>query len=292
MLLRLWRQGSAPLKIAFVTLTSLLVLALAAIAVVSPFIASHYKNQYGGNKLAVAVPVHNDTASVAPMNLNVLADSNLIVSYVITSQPLHATYQAYPGMGRPALSIVNRDGAVTVRTNNLSRIVPDCVLNWCQHVYLPVKLTLYGPALQKFTVNGGAELDLSGLVQTNLALTAQNGSNLYIDNSYSDNLSLTAESQSSISGFDTTAQTAIIAVQNGSNVFGPATSSLKATLPANCDQTLLLLAQTPASVMLNGQAITTQDFSKNNCVSIDSPPPPPAPGDMFKSRSRVPRLPH
>jgi len=291
-LLRLWRQGSSPLKIAFATLTGVLVLTLAGISVVSPFIVSHYKNQYGGNKLSVAIPVHNSAPSITPTNLNVLADSNLIVQYVVTTEPMHATYQAYPGMGRPALSIVNQKGTMTISANNLPRVVPDCVLNWCQHVYLPIKLTLYGPALQKFTVNGGAELDLSDIVQTNLTLIAQNNSNLNIDNSYSDNLSLSAESESSISGSDTTAQTASINVQNGSDIFGPATSSLNVTLPANCDQNLLLLAQTPASVTLNGQPVTAQNFSQNTCVGIDTPPPFPGHVLRVKNRTDIPQMPH
>ena len=279
-LLRLWRHRSASLKAAFVTLAGALVLTLAGIAIVTPFIVSHYKNQYGGDKLAVAIPVHNDAASAAPASLDLFADSNLIVSYVITSQPLHATYQAYPGMGQPKLSIVNKNGAITVRTNQLSQVVPDCVLNWCQHVYLPVKVTLYGPALQRFTADGGAELDLGNLVQANLALTARNNSNLNIDNSYSDNLNLSAESGASISASDTTAQIATVSVQDNSNVFGPASSSLKATLPQNCGQTLLLLAQVPTSVTLNGQPVTTQAFSQNNCVGVDNPPP--FAGDRFR----------
>jgi phage shock protein PspC (stress-responsive transcriptional regulator) len=279
-LLRLWRQRSASLKSAFVTLAGVLVLTLAGIAIVTPFIVSHYKDQYGGDKLATAIAVHNDTASTVPTSLDLSADSNLIVSYVITSQPPRATYQAYPGMGQPKLSIVNKNGIISVRASQLSQVVPSCVLDWCQHTYLPVRVTLYGPALQKFTADGGAELDLGNLVQTNLALTARNNSNLNIDNSYSDNLSLSAESGASISAPDTTAQIATVSVQNNSNVFGPASSSLNANLPKVCDQTLLLLSQTPTSLTINGQPVTTQAFSQNNCVSVDNPPP--FAGDRFR----------
>lgn len=284
-LMRLWRRGSPTLKIAFIALISTSVLTLAGVAIASPFVVSHYKDQYGGNKLDAALPVHNDTAAITPTNLNLLAGSNLVVSYVTTSQPLHATYKAYPDMGHPAISIVSSKGTITVQASNLTKVVPSCVLNWCQHIYLPVRVTLYGPALDKFTVNGGAELDLSNLVQTNLALTAQNNSILSITNSYSGNFNLSAESGSSIDASDASAQTATINVQNFSNVFGPASSSLNATLPNNCNDTLLELAQSPTTITLNGQPITVQTLNQDNCVSLDSgapfPPVPSKPGSLI-----------
>ena len=273
LLLRLWRQRSYSLKVAFITLVSLLILTLAGGAVVSPFIVSHYKDQYSGNKLAVAITVHNDTPSVPATSLNVVADHNLIVSYVVTSQPLHATYQAYPGMGQPNISVTNKNGIVTMQANQLSQVVPSCVLDWCQHIYLPIRVTLYGPAMQKFSANGGAELDLDSLVQTQLDLAAQNNSNLNIDNSYSDNFSLSAESGASINASDTSAQVATITAQNGSYIFGPANSTLKVTLPQNCDNPILEFTQAPTLITLNSQSVTSQTFSQNNCVNVDDSSP-------------------
>ena len=289
-LLRLWRQRSSSLKIAFVALASMLILTLAGAAIVSPFVVSHYKNQYSGDKLAVAIPISNNPASITPTSLNLSADSNLIVSYVVTAQPMRATYQAYPGMGRPMLSVVNKNGAITVWASQLSQVVPNCVLGWCKHAYLPVRATLYGPALQKFTVNGGAELDLGDLVQKNLALIANNDSNLDINNSYSDNFNISAESGSSINASDTSAQITTITVQDGGIVFGPASSSLRATLPANCDGTSLELAQPPASITLNGQPVTVQSLGQNSCVNVDDPSP--FAGNQFKDRRSIPAVPH
>ncbi len=284
MLLRLWHHRSSSLKIAFITFIGVMVLTIAGIAIVSPFIVNHYKDQYGGNKLTMAIPVNNITPNVSPTNLN-LSESNLDVSYVVTNQPLHASYQAYPGMGRPMITVVNKSGTITLQTSNLTQVVPKCILNWCQHIYLPIKVTIYGPALQKFTVSDGAELDLSDLTQPNLLLVAQNNSNLNIDNSYSDNLSLTAESGASISAFNTTAQNETINIQNGSTIFGPPSTSLNVTLPVTCDQALLLLDQVPTSITLNNQSITSQAFSQNNCVNLDGPSP--FSGDPFKNRRNL-----
>jgi phage shock protein PspC (stress-responsive transcriptional regulator) len=288
-LLRLWQHRPSSLKIVFIIFTGVLVMTLAGIATVSPFIVDHYKNEYGDNKLTVAIPVNNNTDVVSPTNLDLLADNNLDVTYVITDQPIHASYQAYPGMGQPLLSIVNKDGTITLQANQLTQVVPSCVLNWCKHIYLPIKVTLYGPNLKQFKVDGGAELNLDNLVQPDLVLIARNNSDLNIDNSYSDNLSLSAESGASINSSNTTAQTATISVQNGSSIFGPASSSLKATLPGNCDQTLLFLSQTPTSVTLNGQQVTTQNLSQNNCVGVDNPVP--FSKDQFRVRKNLPNLP-
>lgn len=272
LLIRLWRKGSNSLKIAFIALASVLVLTVAGAAVVTPFVVSHYKDQYTSNKLAVALPIHNDTTTI-PTTLDVAADSNLTLSYIVSSQPMHATYQAYPGMGQPKLTIVNQNGKVTVQAGQLPQVVPQCVLNWCKQIYLPVRVTLYGPAMQNVVVDGGAEVDLNNIVDKSLNLTAHNNSNLSINNSYSDTLTLSADSGAMIDASDTSAQAATINVQNGASVFGPASSSLKANLPVGCDDSVLELSQPPATISLNGQTVTADVFGQDDCVNVDDPTP-------------------
>jgi phage shock protein PspC (stress-responsive transcriptional regulator) len=284
-LLRIWRRRSSSLKIAFVVLASTFILTLASVAVVVPFIANHYRNQYGGNKLTIAIPVHTNTTRVPPTELNLTSSSDLVVSYVVTSQPMHATYQAYPGMGQPQISIENSGGTVTIQSDHLSQVVPGCVLKWCRHIYLPVKMTLYGPALQKYTVNGGAELDVDSIVQKNLSLVAENNSSIIVTNSYADNFSMSTETDAMIDASDASSQTATINAQYNSTIFGPASGSLDVTLPENCDQTILTLAQAPASIILNGQTVTTQEFNNDSCVSLNDPTP--LYGSQFETRRSV-----
>jgi phage shock protein PspC (stress-responsive transcriptional regulator) len=271
-LLRIWGRRSALLKITVATLAGVLVLTLAGVATVSPFIVNYYKDQYGGNRLQVAIPVHQTTA-ITPANLIVDADRNLVVSYQVTTQPLHATYQSYPGMNPPDISITNKGGTLTVQATQLSNVAPSCLLDWCRQVYVPVHMTLYGPALQKFSVNGGAELDFGDTTTNNITLTAQHGSNLTIGNSYGSNLIIDAQSGAIIDASDTTAQSATITVDSNSMVFGPATNALHVAIPASCDQTILLLAQMPSSITLNSQSITAQAFEQNQCIGLNGPAP-------------------
>jgi phage shock protein PspC (stress-responsive transcriptional regulator) len=288
LLLKLWRHRSSSLKIAFVGLVSTLILTMAGIAIVSPFIVSHYKNLYGGNKLAVALPISNDTPLVNPTSLTVSADSDLVVSYVVSSEPLHATYKDYPGMIQPKIAMISKDGTLSVQATRLHQVVPSCVLNWCQGIYLPLRLTVYGPALQKFTATGSAELDISNVVQNNLTLVAENNANLSISNSDSENLNIVAQSGATIDASAATAQTSTITVQNGSYVVGPASNTVKLTLPENCDSTLLEFTQTPTNITLNNQPVSTPTISQNDCVNLDDSSPY---GSFMFNEPRIPTPP-
>lgn len=272
-LLRLWRQRSSSLKIAFVALVSILVLTLAGVAVVSPFVVDHYKDLYAGNKLVTALPVDNNTPSVRPISLSLSADNNLVVSYIVSSQPLHAAYKAYPGMHQPNISIVNKNGTINVAAQQLTQVVPSCVLNWCHSIYLPVRITLYGPALQRFTVNGPTELDINNVVQSSLTLLARNNANMSVNNSYSSTINIGAQSGSSINASDATSQTSTITAQNGTYVFGPASNTVTINVPIACEPTLIELAQTPTAITLNGQSVSAQNISQNGCISLDDPSP-------------------
>ena len=270
-LMRLWRQRPPKLRVAVAALLGLLVLTTAGVAVVTHFVANYYRNLYGDNKLTVAIPVRADSTAPLPNQLELSGDNNLVVSYVVTSGPIHATYQGYPGMGRPDVTVSNTNGTIDVAAGDLSNVAPDCLLGWCRHVYLPVKMTVYGPALPKFTVRGGAEVDLANLDQTSITAESQSGSNIMLDNSYAGDITLDAESGSSIDASDSTGQTTTIMVSDDSTILGPATNTLSATLPGDCDQNLLELAQSPAVVELNGKAISAQSFMQNSCVTIDNP---------------------
>jgi phage shock protein PspC (stress-responsive transcriptional regulator) len=282
-LLRVWQKRTAPLKIAFIALIGVMVVTLAGIAVVSPFVANYYKNKYGDNRLAQALPIQT-LGTTPPTTFNLAADNNLDVSYVITNQPPHATYQAFPGMVRPQIRVINTNGTISLSAQQLNKAAPSCLLDWCKHLYVPVKVTLYGPAVQKYSVNGGAELDLENINQSNLSIIGQNNANIYVDSSYASTMSLSAESNSYISTSDTTALTANINIQQNSSVNAPTSDTLNATLPGNCYQTVLFLNQSPLSATINAQPTTIQALNQNDCVNIDGSGPPPPPSPVINSK--------
>lgn len=268
-LLSLWRKQISSLKIATFTLLGVMVLNIVGILIVSPFVVNHYMNIYGDNKLDISLPV-TTTGMVPASNFSLQASSNLEVSYEITNQPLHVTYQAYPGMGRPNINISNKNGTISVNSNNIEKVVPNCVLNWCKNIYLPVKVTIYGPSLKTYTAGGGTELNIENINQSNLTVNAQNYSDVNIYSSYDQNLNLSATNNSSISAEATTAVTTNVNVDNSSNIYSSLTTNLVANLPNICDQSLLELDEFPTTSTINGKPITNDSLSQNACVSINN----------------------
>jgi len=208
--------------------------------------------------------VHND-ASMPPTVLHITANAQLNVTYVITSQPLHATYQAYPGMGRPDISIVSKDGTIAVGATNLDRVAPNCLLGNCHPFYLPVKLTVYGPAVGQIIADNGAAVTVDG-ASGSLAIEASNGSSLRLNGGYLDSLSVLADVGATVYTSGTTAQNANITMQAGSTVYGPAADNLALTLPQDCsDDGALFIPQSSSQMTVNGQAVTGVD--QNPCIN-------------------------
>ena len=275
-LARMWQGRSLPLTIAFVSLLGAMVLSLGSLAVLSPFVVNHYRELYGDKKLTAGMPVQLEDTQ-APTALRITGGSNLNVSYVVTNQPLHASYQAYPGMGRPAVTILERDKTITVSAVHLQTVVPDCLLDWCKNIYLPVRVTIYGPALQQFTASNGVQLTLSGYNQYALTLVADHNATVIASDGYSKTLTLTATTGASIDMSSATAQAAIVQTDAISSVFLPVSSALgtlQASLPSACDAPVLTLPQTPTTAMVNGRQVSTQELSQNNCINILNLPSP------------------
>ena len=276
-LARMWQGRSLPLTIAFVSLLGAMVLSLGSLAVLSPFVVNHYRELYGDRKLTVGIPIQREAADT-PTALRITGDSNLNVSYVVTNQPLHASYQSYPGMNRPALTLLEHDKTITISAGHLQTVVPDCLLNWCKNIYLPVRVTIYGPALQQFTASNGVQLTLSGYNQSALTLAADHNATVVASDGYSKTLTLTATTGASIDMSSAMAQTAVVQTDAISDVFLPVSSTLstlQASLPLACDAPVLTLPQIPTVATVNGQQLSTQKLSQNNCLNIFNMPPAP-----------------
>lgn len=265
---QIWqRKSSTARRIIFLSTLAALVISMTTIAGLAPVIANHYNDLYGNGKMTTALPITGTAASTGITTLNVTADSTLQLTYVASDQPLHATYQATPGMRRPDISVKINGSIVTVSASDLHSVVPDCLVNnICDNIYLPVKMTLYGPAnLQNVSSNNGANVTISnaGNLNATMSVTASNGTELLLDNDTYGKLSLTA-SNASIFASSTSAQSTTIVTDANSTVDAPATTNLTASTPTpTCDadssSPIIFLTNTPSAITLNGKAITPQN---------------------------------
>jgi phage shock protein PspC (stress-responsive transcriptional regulator) len=277
LLLRLWHKHNSLLKPACFTLLGLLILSIAGAGITSPFVANHYKNLYGGNRLALNLPIQGSAATVSKLSIS--GDYNLNVSYEVTNQPVHATYQSYPGMGRPNINISDSKGTLTASAHNLNSVVPNCLLGWCKNIYLPVKVTIYGPVLTDISVNQQTEFNISNLSQTSLNIYSQDLSTVNLNSSYVQTLDLSAQTGSSIFTNNTTSLTSNIDADSNSYIYGPTSTSLNAAIPESCWQPVLEIQQNPTYATINSQEVSQSELNQNNCIVIDNfvPTPPASP---------------
>ncbi len=286
MILRLWQLRSLLLKVACFTLVGILIVSIAGMSIVTPFIINHYRAIYGGNNLARPIQVSTVGAPVAPSSLTINGGLNLDVTYIITDQSIHATYQAYPGMGRPNIAIVNKAGAMSVTASNITQIVPNCIVNWCHNIYLPLKVDIYGPQVPSLTATGGSQLNIDNFDQMSLAVQANINSNVNLNNGYSQSINLSATNNSNIIANGVTAKAATISLDASSSISGPTSASLVVSLPTSCTSEILDLDQDPLTITLNNQSILADDFNQNSCVNVDSYTP-----DMPPNAPAAPRVP-
>lgn len=265
------RQGKATrtLKRGIVICAVGFAASLIACAALTPAAVSHYQAKYGDGKLTRALTISETTPNVTTTTLHVTAGQDLVVEYIASPQPLHATYQEYPGMGKPDVMLTSQNGTLTIAASHISRIVPNCPFNLCHDWYLPLHISVYGPAPSEVIADGGSTITLDNLMNGALALHASNGSSINLDGSnlaeFSD-FSATADTAGLITAFNASAQKVDVSIQADGQVDAPATNALTATLPADCSNTspLLNMQQFPASMTVNGQPSTP---GANNCIA-------------------------
>ena len=117
-LLRLWRKRGHNLKISVFASCSVLILTLAGLAISTPFVVNHFNTTLKSSNLARPLEISSTPSKLAPSSL-AINTSYLTVNYVITSAPIHATYQSLPGMKQPDISIINSDGSLKITASNL-----------------------------------------------------------------------------------------------------------------------------------------------------------------------------
>jgi phage shock protein PspC (stress-responsive transcriptional regulator) len=269
---RIWGHSSSRVSITAIALGVVLIVTIAGEATSGLLIYNHFASTYGGDKAVRTLSLAGDTT--APKQLIVNSDSNLYLTYNITNQPLHATYTFYPGMNRPDITITNNKGVVSINSSQLSNTAPTCLGDICKHIYLPVRLQLYGPSLQEYDSNSGAQLTINGAnFGSTATFTTRDGSNMEIDNGDVGTMTLSATDSSNINVNNTTAQSAIISVDASSSVTSPITNTLSATLPASCNvpaqDTLLFLPDLPTHTTINGQLQSINDLQQNGCIATN-----------------------
>lgn len=281
MILRLWQLRSLLLKVACFTLLGFLIISLAGMSIAAPFIINHYRSIYGGNNLARPIQISSIGLNTAPTSLSISGSPELNVSYIVTDQPVHATYQAYPGMRRPDITIVNKSGAMSVTASNVGQIVPNCIINWCHGIYLPLKINIYGPQVSTIAVTDGSQLTINNFDQIMLSVQANLSSEVNLNNGYSQAISLTAMNNSTVYANGVTSKNATISVDASSSVSGPTSDTLNASLPTSCTSQILSLDQDPLTIVVNNQTVPANIFNQSSCVNVDSfapgmPPSVPA----------------
>lgn len=271
--IRIWGHRSRRLNMSALAVASLFILTIAGACTASLLVYNHFSSKYGNNKSLHALSVVNQTPATPPTALLLNAGSDINLTYVINNQPLHAAYEAYPGLGRPSINIVSNKGVLTVNADHLEQTAPSCLGDICKKIYLPIHVFLYGPALQTLNNTNGGMLTInnSDLGSTVIVHTA-NSSTTNINNSYVTNMSIIASSGSVVWAGSSTAQTTHVVVDTTSNVSAPATTALDATLPNTCTSpsifsTLLSISNDPQHLTINGQPQTLEQLQQNSCVA-------------------------
>ena len=237
LLIKVWGSRTSHLKISAITLLVTFIVAIAGAVATGMLVYNHFSDEYGNNKVNKALAVDNLDPSVMPTKLVINSDKNLSLTYIVSNLPIHAIYSAYPGLGVPPITITNSQKTLGVNSYNLSQAAPNCLGSICHNIYLPVHVTLYGPAVGTVTNDNGATLWINNANFSNsLALIATNGSTINLFNSYASNLKLTATAGSLISADTSTAGQTNVNVDASSEIDVPATNSLTGTLPSSCAQ--------------------------------------------------------
>jgi phage shock protein PspC (stress-responsive transcriptional regulator) len=273
---QLWHRGhSFGIRIALIASFTGFLFSLIALTALTPVVTNHYESTYGNGKLTTSLAVQSPKNIRTLTTLNDTTNNDVVLNYVtVTNQPLHATYEKYPGMSnRPDISVTANKNTITVSAQNLNQAVPSCLWNnVCKNIYLPIHVTLYGPAVQNITANMNTDLTVSNL-SNSVSVTATNGASISLINSNLNLLTINAAG-ASIDASSITAQSAVVTMNTNSNVSTPNTSSLTANYPTeSCqenDNPILFVPQYPSKNVINGQFETQQTFDQNNCIHDDS----------------------
>ncbi len=280
-LVAVWKQHARELKYGVLIFLPLTIAALAATGATGVFVANHFGNEYGNGKLVKPLAVTGANAQAAPTKLNVQADRDLNLTYVVSNGPIHATYLAYPGLGRPDLTITDANGTFTVSAADLAKAAPNCFGRLCRQIYLPVQVTLYGPAPTEINAPNGAQVNLSNAnFNQPLSVSAADDASVSLNNDTMVELMLSASGGSIIQAGSSSAQNTTAAVDSTSQVGLPATASLSATIPSDCTATgnqPLSLTSQPGQTTINGVLQTATSLSANSCVQFLTALPPPQP---------------
>jgi phage shock protein PspC (stress-responsive transcriptional regulator) len=272
---RIWGAKSSRLNISAISLSVMLIFALAGSVTTGLIVFNHFSSKYGNDKDIRSLSLVNSTPSVVPSSLNVNSDSNLNLTYVISSQPLHATYESYPGMNHPNLTISNDKGVISVNSTQLDQVAPSCLGDLCKQIYLPVHVFIYGPNLTQFSDYNGATLNINNNnFGKTVTFNASNSSIINVNNSYSNSMYISATNGASVSANNTSAQNTSISIDSnpGSNVTSPITNTLTANMPLACDEgdlpgPIIFLSGFSQKTVINGQVQNLNDLSQNDCLN-------------------------
>ena len=280
LIVRVWGKSSSRLKISAISATTALVVAVASSAAVGLVVFNHFSNQYGNGKTTTALAVNNETPATSPTQLVLTSTSDLDLTYVITNQAIHATYQAYPGLGKPNISIVNNKGTLTVNSYNLQSAAPNCLGGLCRHIYLPIHATLYGPALKTITDNNGASLIINNAnLGDNVSVNAANWSQINLENDYASSLNISVTNNSSVFAGNSSAGSAKVYVDSTSNVFAPATNDLTGNISGRCTDNggpvLSLNGYPTRKAVINGIPENMDSINKDPCINAPFQPSNP-----------------
>jgi phage shock protein PspC (stress-responsive transcriptional regulator) len=290
---RIWGYRSTRLNFSALILLVVFIIACAGFSTSGLLVYNHFSNKYGGNQDLRAISVTNQTPHVAPNALVIDSDSNLDITYFVTSQPAHASYESFPGMNRPNISVVDSNGTITVSSSQLDQAAPNCLGGLCKKIYLPVRVSVYGPAVSQIENMFGAILSINNAnLGPSVTVKAGNASTTNIQNSSAGNLAITASNGAVVSADSTTAQAVTISADATSDVNSPVTDSLTATVPQSClggnTPSVISLFALPEHAVVNGQLQTPFGLNQDQCIddgNSDSDYGPPSPPNSPAIRS-------
>jgi phage shock protein PspC (stress-responsive transcriptional regulator) len=269
---RLWGRRSRQLKVSALFLLAAFIVGVAGTGALGLLTYNHFSDKYGNGRTATALTVNNVTPTIFPTSLKVESGQNLSLTYVVTNQAIHATYEAWPGLGKPIFYISSSNGVLSVNSGNLAQAAPQCFGSMCQKIYLPIRVTLYGPAVSNVVVNNGATLWVNNANFGNsVSFSASHWSEININNSYANNMNISATNWSNIQTNNTSSVATKIVVDSTSSVDAPVTNTLSATIEGNCNQLgdqVLFLNSEPETITVNGQLQTPNNLSNNNNACI------------------------
>ncbi|HEV2412827.1 MAG TPA: PspC domain-containing protein [Candidatus Saccharimonadales bacterium] len=276
--IRIWGHRSTRLNISAIAFSVLLILSIAGTATSGMFVYNHFSNKYGDNKSIRELSLVNKTPKITPTSLTVGSDSNLDLTYVVTNQSIHATFEDYPGLYHPNIQITDDNGILHVDSTNLADAAPSCLGGLCKHIYLPVHVFLYGPSLKTYNNTEGATLNINNAsLGSSVAFTATNWSVTNINNSYATNMSITVSNYASLIANNTTAENTNVNIDQTSNVAIPISTNLTANVPLGClepapplpPNSIVTLPGLPTRAIVNGHRMSVNEIDSNVCFNQD-----------------------